>query len=183
MSGWALSDIERRLASVVRVATVSAADHAAKRVQVEAGGMVSAWLPWPAEAGRNYRRWRPLRVGQQVVIVSPSGDLGQAVIAGMLFGGGIDAPDTSPDVDSVEFEDGTRISYDSAAHALSVDCAGPVTISSAGTVAIDAANTTISGALTVGNGVSVTGDVTADGVSLKGHTHPESIGTTTGAPT
>jgi len=47
----------------------------------------------------------------------------------------------------------------------------PVTITGTPSVTIDSPQVTLSGALTVGNGITVTGDVVADGISLKTHTH------------
>jgi phage baseplate assembly protein V len=155
VNGWGLGEIERRLASMVKVGVISAVDHAGKKIRVEAGGMNSAWLPWPVDQGRNFKRWRPLRAGQQVVMVAPSGELAQASVIGMLYSSSLDAPDTNPDLDLVLFEDGTRCQYDSAAHQLDVDLGtssltmnrDSITLESNGsTIEMDAAGIRLNGA-------------------------------------
>jgi len=203
VNAWGLSEVERRLANMVKIGVISAVDHAAKKIRVEAGGMNSAWLPWPVEMGRNFRRWRPLREGQQVVMVAPSGELAQATIICMLYSSSLDAPSTNPDLDLIEFEDGTRLQYDSSSHHLTAECVGNVTVKTPTLVTIDSPQTTVTGKLTVqglltyqagmaGSGgtgttasiqgnVKITGgDLTADGISVKKHTHPGDSGGTTG---
>ncbi|MDR5887560.1 phage baseplate assembly protein V [Vreelandella janggokensis] len=113
---WRLQELERRLNNMVMVGTVLEVDHPTRKLKVEIGEIRTAWLNWPAEMGRNYRRWRPLRKGQQVVLSSPSGDPAQAVITGMLYSNALSAPSSNPDLDLIEFEDGTRFQYDSANH-------------------------------------------------------------------
>ncbi|QTP60926.1 phage baseplate assembly protein V [Billgrantia antri] len=113
---YRLGELERRLNGMVMVGTILAVDHASRKLRVQVGEIRTAWLAWPVEMGRNFRRWRPLREGQQVVLVSPSGDPSQAVIAGMLYSSALSAPSDNPDLDLVEFEDGARFQYDSATH-------------------------------------------------------------------
>jgi phage baseplate assembly protein V len=155
MSAWGLSEVERRLANMVKIGVISAVDHDAKKIRVEAGGMNSAWLPWPVEMGRNFRRWRPLREGQQVIMVAPSGELAQAAVIGMLYSSSLDAPDSNPDLDLTLFDDSTRVQYDSAAHQLDVDLGSSslamnrdsITMTSNGsTIEMDAAGIRLNGA-------------------------------------
>lgn len=113
---YRIRDLERRLNAMVMVGTILAVDHVARKLRVQVGEIRTAWLSWPVEMGRNFRRWRPLREGQQVILSSPSGDPAQAVITGMLYSLALPAPSDNPDVDLVEFDDGARFQYDSAAH-------------------------------------------------------------------
>lgn len=230
---WGLAELERRLANIVKIVSISAVDHDAKKIRVEAGGMNSAWMPWPVEVGRNFRRWRPLRKGQQMIIASPSGNLSQAVVVGMLYTDAIDSPSTNPAQDIIEYEDGTVTKYDVDAHHMTIDCVGDVTVEGAGNLMVDfggsitinagsditvnAPSTTVNttqthngdvsingnlnvsaltttgglvskgtagaGGASISGTVKVTsGDVDADGISLKGHTHPGDSGGTTGPP-
>jgi phage baseplate assembly protein V len=197
------ADLNRRIESLIRLGTIDQVDHAARKLRVKTGGLLTGWLPWPAEVGRNYRRWRPLRTGTQVVLACPSGDPAQAVIIQILYTSALDAPSTSPDIDLIKFDDGTVIQYDSSSHHLTADCVGNVTVKTPTLVTIDSPQTTVKGKLTVeglltylagmagsgGSGsaaaiqgnVKITGgDLTADGISLKSHTHPGDSGGTTG---
>lgn len=83
---------------------------------------------------------------------------------GYILGSVYSEEDIPPVVDEnkrhMEFEDGTTIEYDSSTHALSIDCTGPINIQATGNV-------------------NVTGDVIADGISLKTHTHDGVHGQTT----
>lgn len=183
MSRWGQAELERRLSTIVKIGTVAAVDHASGRVRVSAGGITTAWLPWPVDVGRNYRRWRPMREGQQVVLVAPSGDLAQAAVAGMLYSNDLAAPDSNPDLDVVVFEDGTRIEYDSSSGKLTIDCVGDVDVRTPSRVTIDSPETEILGDLDVLGNISVTGgDVTADGISLKNHIHTGDSGSDTSPP-
>jgi len=122
--GYRLTDLERRLNNLLMVGTILEVDHAARKLRVEIGEIRTAWLEWPTEMGRNFRRWRPLRQGQQVLLSSPSGDPSQAVISGMLYSSALPAPSDNPDLDLVEFEDGARFQYDSTAHEAIAETGG-----------------------------------------------------------
>lgn len=167
---WQLSDIERRLANIVKIAVISEVNHSDKLIRVSAGDIQSAWLPWPADVGKNYKRWRPLRQGQQVVLVSPSGDLSQAVIVGMLYSNVLDSPSDDENLDLIEYDDGTVISYDSDAHKLTIDCVSDVHVNAVN-ASIDATALDITAEVSINGNVNVVGDVVADGISLKSHTH------------
>ncbi|SDJ41519.1 phage baseplate assembly protein V [Billgrantia gudaonensis] len=113
------AELLRLIHNLVRLGTIAEVDHSARKLRVQvgrAGEITTAWLDWPVEMGRNYRRWRPLRKGQQVVLSCPGGDLVQAKITGMLYSSALSAPSDNPDLDLIEFDDGARFQYDSAAH-------------------------------------------------------------------
>jgi len=85
---WALSDLERRVQSGLRVGTVTAVDASAARARVSLGGEAeSAWLPWLAERAATISVWAPVAVGEQVLVASPGGDTAQGIIVGSLFSG------------------------------------------------------------------------------------------------
>lgn len=84
-----LTEAERRIRNMVRYGRVAEIDPANARVKVidEDGGdhrLTTTWLPW-AEVGGNVRTWHPPAVGQQVVMFSPSGNLGQAIVFPAAF--------------------------------------------------------------------------------------------------
>lgn len=160
---WGLSDLERRLAALVKIGKIEVVDHEKRQIKVAAGGMSSAWLPWPCEIGRNFKRWRPLRVSQQVVMIAPSGELAQAVVVGMLYSGDLDAPSGDPDVDVIAFDDGARVEYNSAT--------GHMTLKAMGSVTVDAQSVRMTGDVQIDGSLHTDGDTVAGSVSLKEHTH------------
>lgn len=121
MSAQTLSDLGRRLENVAAVGTIAEVDHAGARVRVDVAGRLTDWLRWPADVGRNYRAWRPLRPGQQVTLAAPSGDPANAAITGILHSQALPPPSDDPDVDLIEYEDGTLHQYHAADHAHLLD--------------------------------------------------------------
>lgn len=116
--------MHRRAGNVISIGTIAEVDHAAGRVRVDLGGRLSGWLPWPADVGRNYRSWRPLRAGMQVTLAAPSGDPANAQIVQTLYSAALPAPSDSADVDMIHWEDGAVMQHDTAAHHLLFDLRG-----------------------------------------------------------
>ena len=117
-----LPDIERRVANMIRYGTVLAVDLPNKRVRVKSGNIETAWLPWPAgRAGAGKRRWDAPEVGEQVVMLSPTGDMSQAAIIPGLYQDAHDAPSSDAADDMAEYGDGTVIGYNRSTHTLRAD--------------------------------------------------------------
>ncbi len=131
------ADLNRRIESLIRFGTIAEVDHAARKLRVKTGGLLTGWLPWPADVGRNYRRWRPLRTGTQVVLGCPSGDPAQAVILQILYTSALDAPSADPDVDLIEFDNGSYIKHNASNGKLQVHAAGDLHLTAAGNIVIN----------------------------------------------
>ncbi len=170
-----LANLARRLANVVRVGTVAEADYAPALLRVDLGDLTTDWLPWlTRRAGGDVDWWAP-EVGEQVVLLAPSGELAQAVVMPALYQSATPAPADVETVRRTTFADGTTVEYDRAAHHLTVTVAGPsaqvaveidgeahVHTTGAATVAVDgSADVTVGQAATVD--VGTTCDVTAGG--------------------
>nr|WP_242507946.1 phage baseplate assembly protein V [Rhodothalassium salexigens] len=135
----AVTDIARRLANLIGLGTIAEVDPSVARVRVTLNGRLTDWLPLPAPIGRNAIGWHPPRVGAQVLVACPGGDPANAVIVQALYSADCPAPSDDPALDTVRFEDGTQVTYDSEAHELRlalpaegarviVECAERVTI-------------------------------------------------------
>jgi len=154
------------LKNLIRIGRVSAVnpEKATARVVFEAQGVVSYELPvlqWQTLKNKDY--CLP-DVGEYVVcIFLPTGNA-EGFILGAIYSEENEPPANSSDKRVITFSDGTTIEYDRSTHTLSINAVGPVNIVASGNV-------------------NVTGDVIADGISLKNHVHPENdAGTTTGTP-
>ncbi len=79
------AELFRRFENLIRIGTIADVDYQGKRLRVKSGELLTDWLPWPAEIGRNFKHWRPLRDNTQVVLACPSGDPAQALIISMLY--------------------------------------------------------------------------------------------------
>jgi phage baseplate assembly protein V len=189
ISELALPDIERRTANQIRLGTVLAVDHAQARVRVKSGEIETAWLPWSTgRASAAKRRWDPPAVGEQVVMLSPGGDMRQGIVLPGVFQTAAGAPSASSDKDAVAYGDGTTIEYDRGSRTLLVDFGGTSV-----TATPDGITLTVGGVSLVvsADGVAITGGlVTHNGVNI-GSTHmhegsptaPPGPRSNTGAPT
>lgn len=134
------AELNRKLNNLIRLGTLAQLDHDTHQLRVQSGGLLTGWLPWPVEIGRNFKRWRPLRLGTQVVLACPGGDPAQALIIGMLYSDAIDAPSSDDAIDLIEFDDGAVIEHNADTNALRIHSAGDLIFSAAGDISHNAAN-------------------------------------------
>lgn len=123
-----LPNLENKVGNQIRLGSVMAVDLAAKRVRIKSGNIESGWLPWPAgRAGSGKRRWDPPEVDEQVLMLSPSGDLSQAIAFPGIYQDDFDAPSSDGKEDLAEYDDGTVIGYNRETHTLTANL-GPSSI-------------------------------------------------------
>ncbi len=74
-----IAELHRRLANLVRVGQVAAIDYAGvvPKVRVAIGALTTAWLPLLCMRAGVDTSWWPVDVDEQVLVLSPSGDLPQ----------------------------------------------------------------------------------------------------------
>ena len=174
---WEVAELRRRLENVVRGGVVAEADYAAALARVryaldeDGQAVLTGWIPFAAARAGGDRAWSAPEVGEQVLLLSPGGDLGNAVCALSLYSAAHPAPADSPDVSAAVAADGARVEYDRAAHRLRHAAQDGAAIQyDAGAHALSAAlpaGATVSivadGGVSIEGDVSVTGDVSATG--------------------
>ncbi len=200
------TEILRALQNIIRIGTIAEADYAHARVRVAISELVTGWLPWIiSRAGSAVEWWAP-SVGEQVIVLSPGGDLAQGIVLPAIYQASTPPTDTDPDVRKVTYPDGTTIEYNAAAHDLKISTVGTISITSAGhvhvkapTATVDSPTTTFTGDVAVqkrltfmggmtgsntggGAAASITGDMIVDGISVPHHTHADPQGGTVGQP-
>lgn len=184
---WAQSENERVTSNMIRLGVVSALDEASARIKVTAGGVETDWIPWAASRAGATRVWSAPRIGEQMMVLSPYGDMAQAVAVGGIFQTDHPAPASSKDNERTIYPDGTTIDYDSANNTLTVTVLGN------GKVIVNCKEATINATTKVELNtptVHATGDILADGdvkagsISLKTHKHGDvqAGGSQTGTP-
>lgn len=208
------TEFDRRLANIVRLGVVNAIDLVGQLVQVDIGTtqepQLTAWLPWMTRRAGQTRHWSPPDVNEQVVILSPGGELAQGVVLpGALYQDLFTANGSAQLLDRTTYPDGSVVEYDAAAHKLTVtvgtgsvviNCA-TATVNASTSVKLDTPATTMTGTLAVtgkitgsgglaisgGSGATVAGsmtisggDVKADGIGLKSHIHSDPQGGSVG---
>lgn len=174
-----ITELYRLLSNLVRLGTIAQVDHSAARCRVQSGDVLTAPLPWlSVRAGVGALTWDPPSIGEQVVVLAPSGDLCAAVVLVGIYSAANPAPSNSETLHTRHYADGAVIEYDHAAHAL------VATLPAGGTAALAApGGVTITGDVQINGNVQIDGDtgitgtatvdvdVIADGISLTTHTH------------
>lgn len=181
-----ITDLQQRLANLLRVGTVHSIDHGAARLRVSFGsGNVSGWVPWMASRAGTVREWNPPAVGEQVVLMNPSGEGN----AGFALPGGINKTDYP--ANGNEAEKVTLNLPDTGEWAIYVGNAHIKAKNGELKLTVDGVHMTmthdgvaIHGDVTVQGKIEATGDVKAGTISLKTHKHGgvQSGGSQTGTP-
>lgn len=183
MSAWNIMDIQRRLANIIRIGKIAELDSANARVKVEIGNILTAWLPWLTTRAGEDRSWWAPEPGEQVILLSPGGELTQAVVLPAIYQQDYPAPADSENIHRVIYKDGTTvehdrenkttkttwpddtvIKYDATNHKLTADIKGEAEIITTGDV-----NATVGG--------NVTADITGDtDITIGGNLNAEITG-------
>lgn len=171
-----LIELSRRLENLIRIGTIHSIDHAAVRVRVQIGNIETQWLPWLEHRAGQTTTWDPPTVGEQVTVLSPSGELAGGIVLRGLHSAAIAPPSHSPDTHVIRFPDGALITYDHASSHLEASGIQTARIEAAVSITLDTPMTHITGQCviddlltyhnglagsggSVGNGSVITGDI------------------------
>lgn len=178
------SKLHRLLENLIRLGVVAEVQHRPPRVKVRTGSLITAWLPWIAGRAGADQQWDPPTEGEQVLLLSPSGQLANGVAVTGLFSDAIPANGERAGLHRRTYRDGAVIEYDSVAHHLNavLPNGGTTRLTSTGGIHItgpifhegdytQTGNFTQIGDQQITGEVAVSVDVTAAGVSLVGHPH------------
>lgn len=129
---------DRMLADTVLPCLVVAVDLGAARVRVSDGGdWTSAWVRWHSQAAGKARHWRIPSMGEQGVLISPSGNPAQGTFVAGLYGDAGAPPDNRDHVEVWRFDDGGELVYDWEAKSYTIKLpTGTVTIEVGGSKAV-----------------------------------------------
>ena len=138
MDAFRLSELERRLNNLIRLGTIQAVDADTARARVTIGSALTYWLPWLTQRAGADRTWWAPSVGEQVMVIAPSGDLNNAVIMPAVYQDAHPAPSSDLNVHRVEYSDGAVIEYDRSTHKLTATIPGDVEVSATDNISADA---------------------------------------------
>ena len=122
-------------------------------------------LRWMTGVAGGTRTWSRPKVGEQVLLLAPEGDMAGAIaLRGVVSTAHPPIADDAREI--VEFEDGTRIAHDPAAKSLEINVAsgGTLTIRASGGI-------TLEGDVLVKGKITAEDDVLAGSISLQQHRH------------
>ena len=136
--GKQISELYRRINNMIRVGTIAKVDYATARAQVQIGKITTGYLPWltPSTSA-----WIPIQPGEQVIVLSPNGNLGFGVILPALYQDAKPAP--SSDTNKITI-------------VADIEQTG---------------NKTLTGTLSTDSTITASGEITGNGVKLSAHTH------------
>lgn len=193
-----LAELSRKIENMIRIGTIHDVDHAARRVRVKSGNLHTEWLKWKCERAGSTRDWNPPTVGEQVMILSPSGELANGIVIPSIYSDAHDSPSGSAAEHVTAYPDGARVSYNHDSGALIASGIKTALVQASEQVTINCPETHVTGTLTVdglltykggmagsGGGAAaavIDGDVVIGGISFLGHGHPDPQGGDVGAP-
>lgn len=184
-----LQDIARLLGNLIRIGNITDVDHDASAVRVKTGQLTTDWLRWLEPRAGDTTNWDPPTVGEQVVLLSPGGELGAAVVLRGLNSDLVPSPSNDKNKTVREYPDGARTEYDHALGAMSIKGIQTLYVNAASSIVLqapeiylDAPQTVSTGKHTVegllaylvgltgmggDGGTVIVGDINHDGGSLK----------------
>ena len=115
-----VAELNRRLANMLLLGKVIdvSFDTSIPRVKVAIGDLKTTWLPMLVQRAGNDVSFWSLEKGEQVLVLSPSGELTQAVVLGSINQKDHPAIAQSADIHRTQYGDGAVIEYDRKAHCL-----------------------------------------------------------------
>lgn len=181
---------------MIRIGSIEQIDYAAKRVRVRSGKVLTNWLNWRTARAGTTKTWEPPSLGEQVMILSPSGVLENGIVMPSIYCEQFDAPSSNPDLHLTRYPDGAEISYNHATGALIATGIKTATVVASTSVTLDTPLTKVTGELEVdgmityhngmtgdaggaansitinGNLIHTGGQLSSNGIVLHTHTHP-----------
>ena len=156
-----IADLIRRLESLIRLGTIAEIDLAANppAVRVQSGLLCTDWLPWCTGRAGQSSDWNPPSLGEQVVLLCPSGDPASGVALLALYSSQHPPPSRDPNEHVSQYPDGARLSYNYSSGALSASGVQTARLQASKRVLIDCPETEISGNLTIKGKLTVLQDV------------------------
>lgn len=161
---------DRMIAGLILPCSVVGVDLAAGLVRVcDGAGWTSAWVRWHSQAAGKARHWRAPSLGEQGVLISPSGEPAQGTFVPGLYGDAGAQPDNRDHVEVWRFDDGGSLVYDWQAKRYSISLpSGTVAIQVGASSALvtDSAITGTADSITLTGAITLNGDVQINGAGL-----------------
>ena len=171
-----ISDIKRRMANMINLGVIHSVDAALCRVAI--GGDAQNLTPpikWQAGRAANETNWSQPDIGEQVLLLSPSGDIGNAVAVLGFYSTANPAPSNNPDLTLKKMPDGAVFSYNHADSILQINLpsGGTTEIITDGGLHI-VGDTEIDGNVLVNGSIHSTDSITTDAdIAADGDIHAD----------
>lgn len=123
---FAISELNRKLANIIRVGLVKEIDYEKARVRVKVGEFLTDYLPWITYRAGEDKSWSPPSIDEQVIVLSPGGELSLGVVLPAIYRA--IPQECQKTANILEFGDGTKLSYDSGKNHLEIDVVDKITL-------------------------------------------------------
>lgn len=131
------AQLSRQIENMIRIGTVLEVDLAAPRCRVKSGELETEWLHMPSKRAGLTRKWDPLTVGEQVIVISPSGVIeGGLVLPLGIFTDAVMPPSNSGNIEMTQYPDGAIFSYNHSISELSITGINMLNIVASGDIQI-----------------------------------------------
>ena len=135
-----LIQLATALRNLIRLGTVCEINAAKAKIRVSIGEIKTPWISWLTTRAGADKNWWPPSIGEQVVVLSPEGNLKLGIALGSTYFRHNAAPESNTQVHNITYSDGSAISYNKEQQTMSVSCVGKIVINAAKTMEIAAQN-------------------------------------------
>ena len=113
---YEIQQLNKRISELVKIGVIEEANEFDTLFRVRCGKILTNWIPATAiRASNDSDYWTP-EVNEQVVILSPAGNLSQGIIIGSLYQTKHPAPAPNKEIRRTIYKDGTIVEYDRVKH-------------------------------------------------------------------
>lgn len=183
------AETQRRLHNLATIGTVTHIDADSALMRLAIGENETDWVSIPAIAAGAISVWRCPSVGEQYLLVSPSGDLANAIPVISLYSDNNPSPSTDPNEIRIRYNDTDFCSIDVVKSQLTMHISEAV-IKSKTSIVLDTPNTRMTGSLQVDKGIHAKEAIKSDDevyakdikLSKHGHKNVENGSGTSGDP-
>lgn len=128
MESFNFSELDRKFANLIRLGTIKEIDYKKARTRVQIGKITTDWLPWITSRAGEDKSWSPPSIGEQVVILSPSGEMAQGIVLPAIYQNKYQAPSNNKDEITFKLQDGSKVIYNKQEEHLNISLEGKLTI-------------------------------------------------------
>lgn len=170
------AESQRRLHNIATIGTVTHINAGKALMRLAVGDNVTDWVNIPTIAAGQVRVWRCPSVGEQYLLVSPSGELANAIPVMSLYSDHHPSPSINPNEIRIRYNDSDFCSIDVVNSQLTMHIS-QITNKAATSIVWDTPSATVTGNLQVdgaincGKSITAADEVTASGIDLTTHTH------------